>query len=300
MIGKSVRGFRHFCKCVGNNPKQVLFTSATRYFDSTVILAKFKNGEDAILVFNNQSGDRSVHSSVVMTTELKQKCNEIGFQKYNGCFTLSRETFTAIGGEAIVLPDNFNDLFDTFNKQNKKIVEQIVSKYSGNYDCYFAKYFFSISDGSPNMFSWAMTNLYKNRVSITLLKHVIVWCQNYSQLIKNLRKGTPTAYNGFCEIQDLVSEMIALRKNKRANLVINMFNTAQKKLLKNVELNNVNLETFSKFSILSDVKKRNFIRKMSTIEDVEDIMRQMKLLTNIHFEWNRDSFNEFISKIGRS
>lgn len=295
MIGKSVRGFRHLCKCVGNNPKQVLFTSVTRYFNGTAILAKFKSGEDAILLFNDHIGEKSMHPSIVMTTELRHLCNSFGFEKYSYCLAISNDGFISIGGEAIILPDNFNDLFDTFNKQNKKIVEQIVSKYSGCHNCYFAKYFFSISDGSPNMFSWAMTNLYKNRVSITLLKHVIVWCQNYPQLIKNLRKGTPTAYNGFYEIQDLVSEMIALRKNKRANLVINMFNTAQKKLLKKVELNNVNLETFSKFSILSDVKKRNFIRKMSTIEDVEDIMRQMKLLTNIHFEWNRDSFNEFIN-----
>ena len=81
-----------------------------------------------------------------------------------------------------------------------------------------------------------MTNLYKNGVSSTTLKHVIDWCKNYPQLVRNLKKRTPTAYNGFGEIQELVSEMIALRKNKRANLVINMFNTAQKKLLKNVIL----------------------------------------------------------------
>jgi len=295
MIGKSVRGFRHLCKCVGNNPKQVLFTSATRYFNGTAILAKFRSGEDAILLFNNHSGERGMHSSIVMTTELRQLCNSFGFEKYSYCLAISNDGFISIGGEAIILPDNFNDLFDTFNKQNKKIVEQVVLKYSGDVNCYFAKYFFVLTDGSPNMFSWAMTNLYKNRVSSTTLKHVIVWCQNYPQLVKNLKKGTPTAYNGFCEIQELVSEMIALRKNKRANLVINMFNTAQKKLLKNVALDNVNLETFSKFSILSDVKKRNFVRKMSTIEDANEIMRQMKLLTNIHFEWNRESFCEFIS-----
>lgn len=295
MIGKSVRGFRHLCKCVGNNPKQVLFTSVTRYFNGTAILAKFRNGEDAILLFNNHSGDRSVHSSIVMTTELRQRCNSFGFEKYSYCLTITKDAFNSIGGEAIILPDNFNDLFDTFNKQNKKIVEQVVLKYVGDFNCYFAKYFFVLTDGSPNMFSWAMTNLYKNRISSITLKHIIVWCQNYPQLVKNLKKGTPTAYNGFSEIQELISEMIALRKNKRANLVINMFNTAQKKLLKNVALDNVNLETFSKFYILSDVKKRNFVRKMSTIEDANEIMRQMKLLTNIHFEWNRESFCEFIS-----
>lgn len=295
MIGKYVRGFRHLCKCVGNGPKQVLFTSVTRHFTGTAILAKLRGGEHAILLFNNQHGDRSVHSSIIMTTELRELCNSFGFEKYNYCLTLTDDTFISIGSEAIILPDDFDDLFDTFNKQNKKIVEQVKVKYSGDFNCYFAKYFFVLTDGSPNMFSWAMTNLYKNGVSSTTLKHVIDWCKNYPQLVRNLKKGTPTAYNGFGEIQELVSEMIALRKNKRANLVINMFNTAQKKLLKNVELNSVNLETFSKFSILSDIKKRNFVRKMSTIEDANEIMRQMKLLTNIHFEWNRESFCEFIN-----
>lgn len=295
MIGKSVRGFRHLCKCVGNDPKQVLFTSVTQHFNGTAILAKTRNGEDIILLFNNQHGDKSVHSCITMTPKLRQLCNSFGFEKYSYCFPLTNDAFGNIGGEAIILPDNFNELFDTFNKQNKKIVELVASAYSGDFNCYFAKYFFVLTDGSPNMFSWAMKNLYKNKVSSTTLKHVIFWCKNYPQLVKNLKKGTPTAYNGFGETQELVSEMIALRKNKRANLVINMFNTAQKKLLKNVALDSVNLETFSKFSILSDVKKRNFVRKMSTIEDANEIMRQMKLLTNIHFEWNRESFCEFIS-----
>ena len=121
MIGKSVRGFRHLCKCVGNNPKQVLFTSVTRYFNGTAILAKFKSGEDAILLFNDHIGEKSMHPSIVMTTELRHLCNSFGFEKYSYCLAISNDGFISIGGEAIILPDNFNDLFDTFNKQNKKM-----------------------------------------------------------------------------------------------------------------------------------------------------------------------------------
>lgn len=186
MIGKSVRGFRHLCKCVGNDPKQVLFTSVIQHFNGTAILAKTRNGEDIILLFNNQHGDKSVHSCITMTPKLRQLCNSFGFEKYSYCFPLTNDAFGNIGGEAIILPDNFNELFDTFNKQNKKIVELVASAYSGDFNCYFAKYFFVLTDGSPNMFSWAMKNLYKNKVSSITLKHVIVWCKNYPQLVKNL------------------------------------------------------------------------------------------------------------------
>ena len=83
MIGKYVRGFRHLCKCVGNGPKQVLFTSVTRHFTGTAILAKIRGGEHAILLFNNQHGDRSVHSSIIMTVELRELCNKNKKKKYN-------------------------------------------------------------------------------------------------------------------------------------------------------------------------------------------------------------------------
>ena len=64
-------------------------------------------------------------------------------------------------------------------------------------------------------------------------------------------------------------------------------------------MNDTNVHILNRFGTLSNVKKRNFVRKMSTIENIDDIMRQMSLLTNIHFEWNRESLLDFIKNNGK-
>jgi hypothetical protein len=73
-----------------------------------------------------------------------------------------------------------------------------------------------------------------------------------------------------------------------------MFNTAQKKALKGYSLNDRDYDTLSKFGKLSNKKKNNFIRKMSTIKDPNEILKQMSFLADIHFEWKKESLFEFL------
>lgn len=54
-------------------------------------------------------------------------------------------------------------------------------------------------------------------------------------------------------------------------------------------------DTLAKFGKLSSTKKNNFIRKMSTVEDGDEIMKQMAYVVNVHFEWNKDSLIDYIT-----
>ena len=56
-------------------------------------------------------------------------------------------------------------------------------------------------------------------------------------------------------------------------------------------------KTIIKFSKLSDVKKNNFIRKVSTIEDLNELMRQMRHASSLHFSWNKDSLMDFLENV---
>jgi len=73
-----------------------------------------------------------------------------------------------------------------------------------------------------------------------------------------------------------------------------MFNTTQKKLLRGITLDNRDYETLSKFAKLSPKKKINFIRKMSTVEDPREILRQMSFLADVHFVWKKESLLDFL------
>ena len=79
---------------------------------------------------------------------------------------------------------------------------------------------------------------------------------------KNLRKNTITAYTSNDDIMSLSEELLILRREKRINDVINMFNTAQKRILraKAAEFSDKDKETLSKFYRLSETKKSNFIQ----------------------------------------
>ena len=49
------------------------------------------------------------------------------------------------------------------------------------------------------------------------------WNENYQQMVKNLKKGTITAYTDIESMDEMLKEMSILRRSKRVADVINMF-----------------------------------------------------------------------------
>ncbi len=298
MIGKYVRGFRHFSRNVEDKPHKFLFSVGNHgmMVGEAIKVPHHSKGIDVIYVFQNfydnsrldiedYKGDIKVYDSM---KELRQK------YPYVLCVVSSRD-FGQVGNKTVILPKDFNDGYSAFLKNNRKQIDPLMKKYNMTSEHAILMYLYCLCHNSPNFFVWAMKNIFSHRVSLNNIEKIIRWNDNYSQLVSKLNKGTITAYNGRDAIMSLLDEMKILRRNKRANDVINLFNTAQKKILKNETLNEQSLNILGKFGRISKVKQLNFIRKMSTVYDFGEILHQMAFLVNIHFEWNKESFIDYIN-----
>lgn len=291
MIGKYARGFRHLKRSVGSTKIKKLFLLQNgRILQSEAFLSDVKGMCDKQLVlFQNLGGknDTSIFSS-----NNRDLANDLLCRYAHYYVVTNTNQLFQFGRRCLMVDDNFDEEFESFKKKNKKLLEQVYGKY-----CYpqdpISAFMFALTGDVPNIYVWALKN-YFNHVSLAIIENTINWSQKYNKLIGKLSKGTITAYNGRDSINKLMDEMVSLRRNKRANDSINLFNTTQKKLLKNIELNNKNIFILNRFGRLSNMKKNNFVRKMSTIENVDEIMQQMSFLSNVHFEWNKNSLLEYI------
>lgn len=294
MIGKYIRGFRHLYRNV-ENQKQVTILMCkcnTIVIGDAIIVNQSSSSHTRLLLFQNFYGERSL-PEIIDDNDI-DRCQSLRY-KYQYCQVIyDDEILNQLGDEIILLPKDFNVQYEAFINNNKKILENIFSRLCNQMDS-IPKYIYALTEGSPNYFVWAINNIYKNYMPIQLIRHCINWCNNYPQLVKNLSKGTITAYNNKNQILELQNELVNIRKNKRINDVINMFNTQQKRLLKSKELTSKDTDILGKFYLLSDTKKHNFIRKMSTITDADEILKQMSLLTKTHFDWSKDSLLYYIN-----
>ena len=297
MLGKQIRGYQHLMRSVGiSQPTTSLISTS----NGRVCVVDFlKANETTIYMFHNMGsrwGDRMFYET---PRDLTDGVKDI-FAKLQAkypCVSCYRDTNDiAMNGivEIILLPENFNQLFENVIGMNRKLFSSVIGKYCNEQDP-IAHYFFNMTHDAPNLLVWALTNYYKNGVSNYLISHILRWQNTYPQLVKKLTKGTITAYNGRDNVDVLYNEMISLRREKRTNDVFNMFNTAQKRLLKKMELTDDVLNACSAFNRLSLTKKINFVRKMSTVECTEEIIKQMKLLSRVQFDWNKASLLEFVA-----
>ena len=286
MIGNYARGFRHLKRVVENSKtRKVFIIQNGRVLMSEMLVAQTKdNNEKCLICFQSLGGDSNINK---FHNEQKPIVEKL-IDKYGNFYVANNQH-----KKYFIADENFDDLYDSFRNNNKKLLDQVYGKYCYPHDA-IANFIFALSGNTPNLYVWAVTNYYKNSITLNTIEHVIRFSQNYNKLVGKLSKGTITAYNGRDKANELISEIVSLRANKRANDAINLFNTAQKKLLKKLDLTDKTIQILNKFGRLSNVKKHNFVRKMSTIEDVDDILRQMSMLTNIHFEWNRNSLVDYI------
>jgi len=105
----------------------------------------------------------------------------------------------------IVVPDDFEKKYGEFCEANKKQLPN-ATKYS-SVDSSFLKYIFLISNGSKNFFFWAVNAYFKQQTSLYLIERILLWNEKYSQLSKNLKKGTITAYTNGKHFFNVVREM---------------------------------------------------------------------------------------------
>lgn len=287
MIGKQLRGFRHLNNSVGNlELKNGIIVCGNRLVNCDIY--KY---DDHIFLIQDCFGERL--SDCFPSSSKLMKMYDGKLPNYAiRCARIHSDWFMATNNAIIILPNNFNDLIKEFVDNNKKLMNVLISKYC-NVDNVYFKYFFALASESPNLVNWAVINIFKYNASFSQVKNIVVWNNNYGKLPNKPSKGSITSYNGD-QLFGLEWELAEIRANKRSNDVVNTFNTAQKKVLKSATLGKKEREILNRFSTLSSQKKSNFIRKMSTVEDFGEIMHQMSLLCNIQFEWNKDSFLDYV------
>ena len=284
MIGEYIRGYHHLLrKSKQYEPLKILCRRKDGHlFFGEVILSKDKTD---VIFFQNLLSNKRPNIDDKIYSELRER--------YCNCCVLDGDKIMSkFGDEFILLPKQIEDDYIKFVEQNKKRFSNLPSITS--IEC-LNIYVYIFANNSPNMFHWALNNFYKGNISLYSIKHILYWVNNYPQLVQFLKKRTVTAYNNSNEIFDLIDEMVLLQKRKRVNDVINMFNTMQKKLLKQIEITDEIINIFSKFFVLSNAKKINFIRKVSTFDNPNEIINAMKALVKTHFIWDITSFKEFIS-----
>ena len=301
MIGKYIRSLRHLKRSLTlNTPQKILcMRRDTSFMECTAIKVMHQDNE-YLMLFNplTSTNERIMSNILNSDNDIVQSLS----QAHSYCIVedkidrsieqLWHSSFTHYS--ALLLPITFNEDYQLFCDNNKKTLSSLFNNYmsSSNPMC---KYTYALCNGSANIFLWIIKNFTKS-IPFHLLNNMLYWFDNYNQFNGKLSKGTMTAYNEW-NIFKLRDELLNLRKTKRISSVINMFNTAQKKALRGVTLTLKQENILSRFDALSKEKQHNFIRKVSTIENVEEIFHQMALLVKTHFEWKRESFFDFIHNV---
>ena len=306
MIGTRIRSFNHLIR-LAKVAGEITFFYKHNFFNICQGVALYVSAEDVknpympsksdyLLIFNDTSSNVTFNHDAYNNTKLSAKFSEqIAKKPYLWVLPVDKKKFSdesVLFADKIYVPDDFEKKYAEFCDANKKQMPN-ATRFCG-INSSILKYLFLISNGSKNFFFWAVNATYKQGISIYVLEKILNWNSKYSQLTKKLKKGTITGYTNKNDIFFLVLETIKLRREKRVNDAINMFNTAQKKALKEFKLTDRDFDTLSKFYKLSGKKKNNFIRKMSTINDPCEILKQMSFLADVHFEWKKESLLDFI------
>ena len=290
MIGVQARGLAHAVRLSHGNPVNIIYFSEGNSHPREALLCTFGN---EVYFFNDEIhntrhlNNRGAEEMLLKTIHKQILCFEIS--------RVSRNEYANYLKILYVLPSDFDKQYSDFLLANKKLFNNLANKAGfPTLDNTFSKFMYAITDGSKNFFQWA--HICRSRgVSIVTICQILRWNDNYSQLAKNLKKGSITSYANFTDVFDLIDEQVALRKEKRVSNTVNMFNTAQKKLLKELPVSDEVYDVMSRFNRLSDVKKNNFIRKMSTVDNASEIVHQMSFLVDTHFKWEKSAFLDYVN-----
>jgi len=303
MIGTNIRGIRHLFRVSDYSLRKILVRAGEHGFDICEVLKTNPNSQigEKLFIFNNWFNSHNFGTSTLASLS-KEIANDLQSISHPRLLEVSKAStgfgdYASILTEITLLPESFDKDYQAFLKENAKMIRSLSDKYGLNPNDIQCKRLYIYTDGSKNFFQWAVDVYYKAHCSMRTIHNILLWNEYYKQLTKKLSKGTITAYTTQSSINDLMEELSILRNEKRVNDAINEFNTVQKKLLRNNELSDTDKKTLARFSKLSEIKKINFIKKVSTIDDFNELMRQMRHVTSVHFDWNKDSFMDFINNV---
>ena len=303
MIGTNIRSIRHLYRMSDASLRTVLIRFKETAWEACKVIKTPKNSPfgETMFIFNNVFRQSHWGFDTLLSSEFFKKGHYVDdMSNFSRVVSISPSEFSSLNGlftEIILLPDSFDKDYEKFLKENSKMINNLMSNYGINVRDVKIKRMYVYADGSKNFFQWAVNVYFKNGVALSTIKNILCWNESYKQLAKNLSRGTITAYTSKDSIIPLLGELSELRKEKRINDSINSFNTAQKKMLKENQLTEDVKQALWRLSRLSDTKRLNFIKKMSSVTDFNEFIRQLKFVTSVHFSWSKDSFMDFINNV---
>lgn len=304
MIGTNIRGLRHLWRVSDSSLKQVLLKCRDNgeYGICEVIKTPLNSRMGERLYIFNPWYNMTNYSHSTLHNELEKVDKQVALSLASASYPRiieikDRNNHEEYFSEITLLPQSFDEDYESFLKENSKMIKSLTERYGVPSSDITYKRMYIYTEGSKNFFQWGINLYFKVNCSMATIYNILLWNDYYKQLAKNLSKGTITAYTTSSEINRLMDELSSLRKEKRINDAISSFNTVQKKILRNNKLSDTDKTTLAKFAKLSEIKRINFIKKVSTIEDFAELMRQMRHATSVHFDWNKESLMDYLNNV---
>lgn len=189
-----------------------------------------------------------------------------------------------------VLDDDFWEKLSEFDATFKKRHQRAVDEDSIE----IHKLAFFLSDGSPQIYDWCYKNLSMNIDNFMNLWWILKTRLKYKSKQRVLKRGSITSYIGEEEIDDLIGEIVDMKVDADIAKTISEFNTQQRKLVKNFFMNTDDVPRRAKKLMmvmhrLPYDKRRNLIRKLSTVGDVDRIFEIISVAVGASFGWSKKS-----------
>lgn len=185
-----------------------------------------------------------------------------------------------------------NRFFDEY-----KTLEDVITALPYNvYITYNMVYILLQLSSKPNLAAWLLKLLFKGYIAMRDADKLVYWISKYDKFANQLKKKTLTAYNTQEDVYELLFEIDNIKAKQFTNSVINLFNTTQRKLLRLIDFNTKHAILFKQFMNLSKQKQTNFIQKVSTINNANDILRLLYKTVHITFTWNIESVKNYIKE----
>ena len=289
MIGEFCSNIRHFVQNAECYKKKaaLLIESHTAY------LAYYFKMENGNIVFND--GIIAMNSCDTLlddkASELIRNCESHDFAVYRPSNASDNRRLKQYFESFmwLLLPEDFEETYNNFISYNKKKCKLYIDKY-GDIN---SKFSFALCNNSVNYYTWIIQNVSKYHIAYLTFHYLMQWCIKFPNLVSKLSKGTMTAYNGLDDIISLINEVDALMSDKRVNSSIMEFNTAQKRMLQQ-NIDDDIKGMLNRFYMLSEQIRKNFVQKMSSVTNLEELVHNLNLLCEYHFKWNRQSFLEYM------
>ena len=178
--------------------------------------------------------------------------------------------------------------FETTHKKryNRAVEEDLLEVH---------KVAFLLSDGSPQIYDWCFKNLKLNVDSFSNLWWILKTRLKYKTKQGTLKRGSITSYIGDEELDELIMEFVDMKTSADIARTISEFNTQQKKVLKQTKITKREKKLLMALHRLPFERRRNLIRKVSTIDDADKIFEIISITVGASFGWNEKSLMSHIA-----